>query len=126
MDLLSEDINRLLRLRTNPYRSLFTTAINLICLNFIARQVLINVKIYFDCLLNFLEGSFFDTFFNLDKFNVVQFMFMTFPLYNMYITHYLVYKSDTSLWDPLLLCLTKDNWEQFIQHNLDFELEQPM
>ena len=64
---------------------------------------------------------FFYVFFNFGQFNGTYFVFCLFSINCFIILYEIFYKCNFQLWDPLLTTLTRVNWSQFVENNLNFK-----
>lgn len=122
MNLLNKDLSRIILLRQYRHKNWITGFLNLNCIHYAIRFWLISIKDQFEWLEYSLSGSIFDQFFNLGQFNRVYFVVGTLCLIVIFNNTYIVYTSDSRVWDPLVKTLTKNNWQQFVADNLPFEI----
>lgn len=120
MNLLNKDLNKLIRLRQSRWKTLIIWLIYLNFIQFTLRFALMGTRIHNEYFQSFSNGPFFDLFFNVDQFNEVFLALSLFPLYCCHIVNEMVNNSDIRMWHPLMTTLTRDNWNQFVEDNLDF------
>ena len=125
MNLFDNGLTNLIQLRNSRFKIPITGLIYLECLHFTFRFLLISFAKKFDYQNNVFvnsKNSFLNNYyFNFGQYTEIFTIFSLFPLYLIYVAHQIVFKSDIQIWHPVMTTLTRDNWSQFVENNLNFQ-----
>lgn len=122
MNQFNEEIDSVIRLRRFRYKTLIIALFDLFIYPFVIRFTLAAIDDNPQHFQNRLNDMFFYSFFNLGPYNrAMSVVISVSALHTIYNMHQIVYKSDIRVWNPLLRTLTIENWNQFVEDNLNFK-----